>query len=135
MEQSVLEEEASRSTDKLCVLERNLTREIKDVRALEQKLSPIVAEALSRIRFPELVATTMERVLSFFEQLVAQYSPEGDICTEHIEERVEQLRRNYTMADEREIHNQALGQGTGRIEKAEPVLSNAGSLPENVELF
>jgi ElaB/YqjD/DUF883 family membrane-anchored ribosome-binding protein len=74
MEQNVLEEEASRSTDKLCVLEQNLAREIKDVRALEQKLSPIVAEALGRIRFPELVSTAMERVLSFFAQLVAQYS-------------------------------------------------------------
>jgi hypothetical protein len=48
---------------------------------------------------------------------------------------VEQLRRNYTMADEREIHNQALGQGTGPQETAVPALSAEESLPENVELF
>jgi hypothetical protein len=136
MEQTVHEDEASRSTEKLCTLERNLAREISDIQALEMKLSPTVGKALDRIRFPELAPSAIGRAHSFFEQLVAQYSPDGEIRTDHIEEKVERLRRNYTMADERQIHNQTLGQDTGWLEAStESARSHEGCLPQNVELF
>jgi hypothetical protein len=117
---------------------------------VEKQLGAEIAGAVASIRFPKAVAEEKARSLSLFERVVEQYAdPEAGA-----HEKVQALKRNYTMAHERDVHESAVGAGDPRVaeppeeelaiceipEEADPSSQESSEtqeerLAENVELF
>jgi hypothetical protein len=150
IEQRVLAQEASESGARLGRLERELRAALAAIGPVEQKLDAIIADAVRSIRFPIAVAEQRARSLSLFERVVEQYA-DSDAGAH---EGVQALKRNYTMAHERDVHESAVEAGgwseaehhieellacehsgdadRGSLERAEP---EEERLADNVELF
>jgi hypothetical protein len=117
MERNLLAGEAGESEQKLGTLELELRNAVAAIRPLEQELSGTIRRVTECIRFPEAVAQASARSTALFEQIVIQNSDtrgKHDMSAHH---KVQELKRNYTMAHERNVHAFAVESGLA-LEKA-----------------
>jgi hypothetical protein len=150
IEQRVLAREARESEARLGTLERDLRAAMSAIGPVEEHLGASIAGAVGSIRFRQAVAEARARSLSLFERVVERYA-EPDAGAH---EKVQTLKRNYTMAHERDVHESAVGAGDPRVaeppeeelaiceipEEADPSSQESSEtqeerLAENVELF
>lgn len=108
MEQELLASEAGQSQDRLQALEGKLRSGLAAIGPLERRLSETIKLAIGSIRFPETVAKARTSSTALFEGITSDAGPldddsEGDA---HLE--IHELTHNYTMANEREIHELAI---------------------------
>ena len=108
-EQALLSAESAESEKKLRELERDLRGALSAIASLERELSETIQGAASSIRFPGAVARASARSTALFERIALQFSDassNGDGAGHH---KVKELERNYTMANERLVHEAAVG--------------------------
>lgn len=105
MEQTLLAAEAAKAEQKLGELEQGLRAAVKSIAPLEQSLTAAIQDAVESIRFPALVATVGARSTSLFQGITEEYSQLD--APSHV--KVMELKRNYTMAHERAVHELAVG--------------------------
>lgn len=118
MEQKHLVAEAEESEKKLLALEANLRSAVAGIQPLERELANLVDRATAAIHFPAAVAQASSRSIALFDDLALQYSGAATTPNETTHHKVSALKRNYTMAHERDVHDSALGPSlaTGRAE-------------------
>jgi hypothetical protein len=103
MEQALLTGEAGESESKLRTLEQDLRGAMAAMVPIERELADTIQRAKRCIRFPAAVAEAGTRSTGMFEQLAVDYpDPEG------AHRKVQDLKRNYTMAHERALHEAAI---------------------------
>ncbi len=124
-EQKVLASEASESERKLRTLEQNLRDAMTAIGPLEKELVDGIQTAIRSIRFPVAVQEARSRAIGLFERIAGLYS-EADSDAHH---KLEELKRNYTMAHERQVHESVVNM-PGQENKPEEA-----KLADNVELF
>jgi uncharacterized protein YfcZ (UPF0381/DUF406 family) len=100
MEQALLAREADESEKRLRSLERHLRTAIAAIGPIETELARMIQGAIRSIRFPQAVAEVGARSTGLFQQIAADYSDSDTIS----HEKVQDLKRNYTMAHERAVH-------------------------------
>lgn len=160
LERDVLAGEAGESEKKLRAIKRELGTAVAAIGPLDRELSSTVGKATERIRFPEAVAEAGARSTALFEQIVLQCTDSGRNPEAAAHQKVRELKRNYTMAHERDVHDVAVervvgGQSTHQATEAlyaganiddpaeqfaEPLLLgvnevNDDELADNIELF
>ena len=104
MEQKVLSSEAADSEKKLHALRRELRESVTSIAPLEQQLSQNIRQAIHSIRFPAAAADAGARSMSLFRDIATQ-QPDSDAASH---DKVQDLKRNYTMAHERDVHESSL---------------------------
>ena len=160
LERDLLAGEAGESETKLRALKQELRRAVAAIGPLDRELSTTVRRATERIRFPEAVAEASARSLALFEQIVLECSDSERSTEIAAHQKVRELKDNYTMAHEREVHESvvedpvplqtalqplavrpAQENGDGPFEDAaesaptEEIEANDEKLADNVELF
>ena len=148
MEQILLSSESVEAEKKLRALERDMRGALTAIGSLERELSETLYRTAGSIRFPEAVAKASARSTGVFEQIALEYCDAGNGAPAAGHQKVRDLKRNYTMAHERAVHEGVAGTleplDAGSVEQpvepAEPLssqLSEAGEeeLADNVELF
>ncbi len=113
LEQSILVGEASESKQKLMNVEQKLRAVLTTIKPLEQELSRAIREIGESIRFPQAVAAARASSVSLFESIVRRYDDPKRTGKLEAHTKVLELKRNYTMDHEREVHNAAMGKTEG----------------------
>lgn len=130
LERGVLSAEADEAEDKLHSLEQQLHGAVSEIEPLERGLSETFIRAAQCIGFPKLIAESRSRTTGFFENLVSQYAEPGDDGTSEIQGKVQELKRHYTMENERTVHDSAFAPATAVQNEMDDE-----NLAANVELF
>jgi hypothetical protein len=153
LERDLLAGEAGESETKLRALKQELRSAVAAIGPLDRELSTTVRRATERIRFPEAVAEASARSLALFEQIVLECSDSERSTKIAAHQKVRELKENYTMAHEREVHEsvvegavphqtafQPLAVRPAQEDAAESaptgeIEANDEKLADNVELF
>jgi hypothetical protein len=135
MEQALLAGEADESEKRLRSLERHLRTAIAAIGPIETELAQMIQATIRSIRFPRAVAEVGARSTGLFQQIADDYSESDDIS----HDKVQDLKRNYTMAHERAVHESTIGPPVSKdVEPPmEPVAPGEGleDRPPRQELF
>jgi hypothetical protein len=143
MEHALLAREAEESEKRLHAVEEQLRGAVAAIAPLERELGETIRRTTECIRFPEAVSQCRQRSTALFSHIVTQHSVSTtgvDLVAHH---KVEALKRNYTMANERDVHESAVEKTNGELfpaaqSSAPPAGEITGQderLAENVELF
>lgn len=137
IEQKLLAAEAGLSEKKLRALEEELHRGMGVIEPLNRKLSETIHRTIGSIRFPDAVAIAEARSTALFEAIVRQRPADKRESRTMVHGAVHELRRNYTMVDERAVHESAVGMGRSvdAIAMKPPSQTQIGEIADNVELF
>jgi len=147
IEQNLLSKEAAESEQRLCGLEKNLRKALGAIGPLERELAQAICDSCAQIRFPARVSEVSARCTTFFEGLIREYGDPQHAAEASPHSKVEALKRNYTMAHERVVHEQAVDlppafTAERQLEPAPDELGaaaiageNEEKLADNVELF
>jgi hypothetical protein len=161
-ERRFLAEEAEISERKLHKTQRELAVGLTEIDPVRCDLTALTRHTRDSLRFPAELGLARARSIGFFTDLSERLSvPEEGANGLNGHETVERLRRNYTMAHEREIHERASGdtgglptasliraqpdlepglvfetaQGQCALPEQQEVRPDTGDLGGNVELF
>jgi hypothetical protein len=128
-EEEVLNAESAISQQKLAELETAIPALIEEVTRQQAAFANDVKHALAHVRFPDTVVEASTRSLRFFKDLVAWSGAtgRGPDPTSATSRKLDQLKSNYTMAAERDVHAATL--------QAVPVTKPANAAPTGAELF
>lgn len=109
-EQDLLVAEAIPCEAKLGALQQELPETIRQIGPEQQELIALVEQGAGQTAFPEIVAAARLASLPFFEALSDWGRPTDPAHGQSaaVEERLDRLRDNYTMAHERDIHEDSL---------------------------
>ena len=109
-EEDLLAAEAIPCEAKLGALQQELPEIIRQIGPRQQELIALVEQGASQTTFPETVAAARAASLPFFEALAAwgRLTDPAHVQSAAVEERLDRLRDNYTMAHERDIHEDAV---------------------------
>ena len=151
LERDVLAGEAGESEKKLRAMKQELKTAVTAIGPLDRDLSTTLGKARERIRFPEAVAQAGARSTALFERIVLQCTDSERSPEAAAHQKVRELKRNYTMAHERDVHDVAVERVTeapyvrANIDDpaeqfAEPLSPgvnevNDDELADNIELF
>jgi hypothetical protein len=124
MEHGVLSREAVESESRLRVLEQHLRAAMSAIQPVELRLAESIQAAIGSIGFPAEVARNRSRSVAFFGRMAGDRS-----SADSAHHKLKDLKQNYTMAHEREIHESAV-----RASPADPQRAKE-NLADNVELF
>ena len=107
LERSLLYAEADEAEHKLHTLEQHLQGAVSEIAPLERELSETFVQAAGCLRFPKLIAESRVRSTGFFENIVFQHAEPSENGTSEVQGKVKELKRHYTMENERSVHDSA----------------------------
>lgn len=144
-EDEVLEQEATTAARYLAEMRGQVMAGLRGVDADFERLRPNAQRVLRGLGFQSLIAARFDRTESALEAMVEATASASELAGEDYEERLEGLRRQYTMDREREMHDAVLRPGRGGAQEASvgpappagSTSDGAGdpTLGDNVELF
>jgi hypothetical protein len=104
--QRLLAEEAIPCEANLLAMRHELPEHIDPIGTRQKTLSAMIAQGISDNRFPEAVANTQSASLPFWEALSSWASLPGQAAanSSEVSQQLDRLKSNYTMANERELH-------------------------------
>jgi hypothetical protein len=104
MEQKLLTDEAGDSETKLRGLDAGLRASMSAIGPMEAQLTQSVQRLIRSIHFPAAVAQAETRSITLFEEIAGLHT-DADSDAHH---KLDDLKRNYTMAHERTVHENAV---------------------------
>jgi len=142
MERAVLRQESTESEQRLLALEHTLATELRRIQSLNTDLSAAIEGTVGKIHFADRIREAMAGFAAPFEKIISE-SPGLDASAGGAAEaKVKQLKQNYTMADERSDHEEAIGSTETDLWSEEPDAPEPAAtggdndgLAANVELF
>ncbi len=105
-EKAFLEQESLVSTQKLEESYRELKSLINQISIGQKEIDRIRHHTAERLRFPELVETSSQKAVRYFEKLISwgRHGWETADIVRVVALRIQQLKKNYTMVDELDVH-------------------------------
>ena len=108
-EQSAIQEEAALCEVKLHSLQEDLPRSLAGMSPSLKKLAALAKRRASQLKFPQMVAEARRNAVDLFDDLMLlgdRDSMGGRVLDAG--KQLDHLRNRYTMANEREVHENAL---------------------------
>jgi hypothetical protein len=145
-EQETLTAQAMITNEKMAAMQMELPAQLDGIHPKELQLTAMVKECLDQVHFPQQVEGARSSAMIFFRELAfwAQQTAEhcgGHASTSALADKLKQLHQNYTMAEERDIHESSFmapsvsGLALAGSMAAPPAENKADAESSSIELF